>query len=123
MKVKITKTIDIHQIPNEARRMIDSAKNNLVYGLPESMNQIIPRLLSSQGDMFFQSIDYIDSFRQQLASLDESMQEIENIVTGYKKAMMPEEDHDEEWLAKEEAETEKREAQYMDADEVEDEEG
>ena len=39
------------------------------------------------------------------------------------KAEEEEEEYDEEWLAQEEAETEKRQAYTYDADEVEDEEG
>tara|TARA_Y100000592_G_scaffold58790_1_gene92066 strand:- start:2941 stop:3324 length:384 start_codon:yes stop_codon:yes gene_type:complete len=127
MKVKITKTIDIHQIPTEARKMLDQAKSNLVNRLPESMNQALMHSLSSQGESFFQTIDLIDSLRHDLASLDESLQEVQNILTGYKKALMPEQEEeqsfDEEWLANEAAEVEKRQAQQMDADEAENEEG
>ena len=135
MKVKITKTIDLHQIPAEARRMLDQAKNNLVYGLPESMNQIVLHSLSSQGEVFFQAIDYLDSIRQDLASLDESLQEVQNILVGYKEAVMPpeprleqeqDEEQDQEWLDNEEAEYEKLMSQVdgsEDTSEADDEEG
>ena len=128
MKVKIAKTIDMNQIPNEVRRMLDQIKNNLSYGLPEGMNRVTMHSLSSKGEEFFQTIEMIDSFRQDLAALDESLQEAQNILAGYKEAVMPkaeeeEEEYDEEWLAQEEAETEKRQAYTYDADEVEDEEG
>lgn len=126
MKVKIAKTIDMNQIPNEVRRMLDQIKNNLSYGLPEGMNRVTMHSLSSKGEEFFQTIEMIDSFRQDLAALDESLQEAQNILAGYKEAVMPkaeEEEYDEEWLAQEEAETEKRQAYTYDAGEVEDEEG
>jgi len=126
MKVKIAKTIDMNQIPNEVRRMLDQIKNNLSYGLPEGMNRVTMYSLSSRGEEFFQAVEAIDSFRQDLAAFDESLQEVQNILTGYKEAVMPkaeEEEYDEEWLAQEEAETEKRQAYTYDADEVEDEEG
>jgi hypothetical protein len=135
MKVKITKTIDVHQIPKEARRMLDQAKNNLVYGLPESMNQIVMHSLSSQGEVFFQTIDYLDSIRKDLASLDESLQEVQNILVGYREAVMPsqeqpdpdlEREQDQEWLDNEEAGYEKLMSQASDieeANEVDDEEG
>jgi len=127
MKVKISKTIDMNQIPNEVRRMLDHIKNNLSYGLPDKMNQIVMCSLSNQGEEFFQTIELIDSFRQELASFDETLQEAQNVLVGYKKALMPdhqdEEEYDEKWLAQEEAETEKRQAYTYDADEVEDEEG
>ena len=129
MKVKIAKTIDMNQIPNEVRRMLDQVKNNLSYGLPEKMNKVTMYSLTSSGEEFFQTIDMIDSFRQELAAFDESLQEVQNILVGYKEAVMPEQpkapepEYDEEWLAQEEAETEKRQAYTYDAGEVEDEEG
>ena len=126
MKVKIAKTIDMNQIPNEVRRMLDQIKNNLSYGLPEGMNRVTMYSLSSRGEEFFQAVEAIDSLRQDLAAFDESLQEVQNILTGYKEAVMPkaeEEEYDEEWLAQEEAETEKRQAYTYDAGEVEDEEG
>ena len=95
MKVKISKTIDVHQIPNEIRRMLDQTKNNLVYGLPESINKIIAHAHSSEGELFFKAIDYIDSFRQDLASLDESLQEVHNIISGYKKFLMKAQEEEE----------------------------
>jgi hypothetical protein len=127
MKVKIAKTVDMNQIPNEVRRMLDQIKNNLSYGLPEGMNRVTMYSLSSKGEEFFQTIEMIDSLREQLSGFDESLQEVQNILAGYKEAVMPpspeEEEYDEEWLAQEEAKTEKRQAYAYDADEVEDEEG
>ena len=90
MKVKITKTIDMHQIPTEARKMLDQVKNNLAYGLPEKMNQAVMYSLSSRGEEFFLTIDAIDNFRKDLASLDESLQEVQNILVGYKEALISE---------------------------------
>ena len=131
MKVKVSRTIDMSQIPTEARRMLDQAKNNLVYGLPERMNQAIMLSLSSQGEIFFQSIGSIDSLRQDLAHLDESLQEVQNILKGYKEAVMPSEDAtsdkiNQDWVDSQEAEYEKRLSQIDDIDEeseVENEEG
>ena len=127
MKVKITKTINDNQIPAESRRMLDQCKNTLVYTMPEQMSAIIRAILSSDGAEFFTTIDLLDNFRQDLASLDENLNEVQNVLTGYKDILMPAdptvEQYDEEWLDREEAETEKREAQQMDVDEVEDEEG
>ena len=127
MKVKITKTINIHQIPTEARKMLDQAKSNLLHRLPEGMNQIIMHSLSSEGEVFFKTIDIIDSFRQELAGFDQSLQEVENILIGYKDAVMPKQEEesvfDQEWLENEEAETEKRQAQQMDVEDDDHEQG
>ncbi len=128
MKVKISKTIDMNQIPNETRKMLDQIKNNLVYGLPEKMNQITMCSLSSRAEEFFQTIDEIDGFRQDLASFDQLLQEVQNILTGYKEAVMPSTEPEEteqspEWSSDDEAQYEKLMSQMDGADEVEDEEG
>ena len=128
MKVKITKTINMDQIPTEVRRMVDQAKNTIVYGLPEIINEVVYNCISSRGEVFFKTIDSIDSARKELAALDESLQEIQNILVGYKNALMPpeqeqEEENDQEWADQEEAEFEKRASQHISSEEVEYEEG
>jgi len=128
MKVKITKTINMDQIPTEARRMVDQAKNRIMYGLPEIINEVVYNCISSRGEEFFKTIDSIDSARKELADLDESLQEIQNILVGYKNALMPPaqdqgEENDQDWAEQEEAEFEKRASHHMDSEEVEYEEG
>tara|TARA_A100001391_G_scaffold193595_1_gene169070 strand:- start:292 stop:828 length:537 start_codon:yes stop_codon:yes gene_type:complete len=178
MRAKITKTVDIGDIPSESRKMIDQAKNILVYYMPEKMSEIVRHSLSSNAEEYFHAIELIKLFRQHLNGYDENLQEIENIMLGYKEYIYSEADkqkqneyqeqevqpahsnvpdesaienlkkkqaadqemrdkidsflseaglgdkiYDEEWLAQEEAETEKRQAQQMGADEVENEEG
>ena len=138
MKVKITKTIDLHQIPDESRRRLYNKNSGVIYYLHESINQVAMRYFSSRGEEFFQTFELIDSFRKHLAALDESAQEIQNIISGYKKAVMPEPEppeedtSDQEWLYRREAEYEKLMSQIdgtdevteeEDADEVENEEG
>ena len=128
MKVKITKTIGIEQIPSESRRMIDRLKNDLLYRLPDKMSQVVLHSLSNQGEDFFKTIELIDAFRRELAVLDESLQEVQNILEGYRQALMPnpqeeEEEYDEDWLTKEQGEYEKLMSRADGADEVENEEG
>jgi len=127
MKVKISKTIDIGKIPGEVRRMLDQAKNDLMYGLPDQMGQVVRSSLSPSGQEFFSTIEMLDAFRRNLAVFDENLQEIQSVLTGYRDAVMPpaekeatEEEPDPEWLEREEAEYEKMMAQ---ADEVSNEEG
>ena len=50
MKVTITKTTEVSRLANEIRAMIHQAKNELVYGLPEKMNEVIRLTLSSKGE-------------------------------------------------------------------------
>lgn len=144
MRVKITRTVDETELPGETRRILDQIKNKIMYVLPDNMAQIARTSLSSQGEEYFQTIDLIDQFRQQLAVIDENLQEIYNIMQGHKNALMPpqqevkpehppdlpqtdEKERDAEWAANEQAEYEKFMSQVMDAEDghepAEDEEG
>ena len=130
MKVKITKTVDINQVPSEARRMLDQVKNDFVYGMSDKFSQLTMHSLSSQGEVFFETINLLETFRNDLAILDESLQEIQNIMTGYKNAVMPpeekqepEQELDQQWLDTEEAEYERIMSRTDGTDEVDDEEG
>ena len=128
MKVKITKMVDDNQVPAEIRRMLDQYKNALMYAMPDQMSAIVRASLSTDGAEFFSVIQLVDAFRQELASLDENLNEVQNVLVGYKNALMPpedesEDDYDEEWLATEQAEAEKRQAQQMDAEGEQHEEG
>ena len=128
MRVKITKTLHANDIPGETRRMLDGAKNKIMYGMPDQMAEIIRMSLSNQGHEYFQVIELIEMFRKELAALDENLQETQNIIQGYKDAVMPpeqtsEDEHDEEWLENEQAEYEKFMSQVAGSEEGFDEEG
>ena len=92
--------------------------------------------LSTEGMEFFSTIELLDSFRQDLASFDENLNELQNVLVGYRNILMPpapqsehhhdeecEHHHDEEWLANEEAEYEKFMSRVDGTDEVENEKG
>ena len=124
MKVKITKTVEDNQIPAEIRRMLDQYKNTLMYTMPDQMSAIIRASLSTDASEFFSTIDRLDNFRQELASLDEKLNEVQNVLVGYKDALMPPEPElNQEWIDKEEAEYEKLMSRVDGVEEVEDEEG
>ena len=130
MRIKMTKTVDISDLAGETRRMIDQVKNKIMYGLPDQMSQIVRASLSNQGEEYFLTIDLIDQFRQQLAAVDENLQEIHNIMQGYKDTLVPpepdpsvEQDRNAEWAANEEAEYEKFMSQVAGSEEGFDEEG
>jgi len=124
MKVKITKTVEDNQIPAEIRRMLDQYKNTLMYTMPDQMSAIIRASLSTDASEFFSTIERLDDFRRELASLDESLNEVQNVLTGYKDALIPPEPElNQEWVDKEEAEYEKLMSRVGGVEEVEDEEG
>ena len=89
MKVKITKTIDANQIPAESRKMFDLVKHNLTNAVPERLNNAARYLYSSKAEEFFYAIEMIDLLRQDLAAIDETLQETQNILSGYKQAVFP----------------------------------
>ena len=130
MRVKITKTVDMSQLVGETRKTLDQVKNRIMYDLPDQLSQIVRTSLSNQGEEYFQTIDLIDQFRQQLAAIDENLQEIHNIMLGHKAALMPpepehppEQEPSAEWLSSEEAEYEKFMSQVAGSEEGFDEEG
>ncbi len=130
MRIKITKTMDINDLAGETRRMLDQVKNKIMYSLPDQMSQITRVSLSNQGEEYFLTIDLIDQFRQQLAAVDENLQEVHNIMMGYKDALMPsepesppEQEQNADWAANEEAEYEKFMSQVQGSEEGFDEEG
>ena len=133
MRVKITKTVDIDDLPGEVRRTVDGIKNRVMYNLPDLMAQVVKSSLSNQAEEYFSTIDLIDNFRQYLTSIDENLQEVNNIMQGHKNHLMPpqpeqppnppqtgeeepDEKFDEEWAANEQAEYEKFMSQVMDAE-------
>ena len=89
MRVKITKTIDVNDIAGETRKILDTIKNKIVYGMPDEMSEIVRMSLSSNGDEYFQTIELIENFRKHLTALDANLSEVQNIIQGYKDVVMP----------------------------------
>ena len=89
MRVKITKTIDANDIAGETRKILDTIKNKIVYGMPDEMSEIIRMSLSTNGGEYFQTIELIENFRKHLTALDENLNEVQNIIQGYKDMVMP----------------------------------
>lgn len=126
MRVKISKTLSIDEIAGETRRMIDRAKNRVMYSMSDDMSTITRASLSNDGNQYFQAIELIQQFRSKLESLTEDLKEIETIMEGHKNIIMPEPErpeHDEEWLANEQAEYEKFMSQVQGSEEGFHEEG
>lgn len=124
MRIKITKTVHMNDLAGETRRMLDQVKNKIMYGLPDQVSQIVKTSLSNQGEEYFLTIDLIEQFRQQLAAVDENLQEVHNIMQGHREALLPpEQEPSAEWVANEQAEYEKFMSQAQGSEEGFDEEG
>ena len=121
MRVKITKTVHLNDLAGETRRMLDGIKNKIVYALPDQVSQIVKMSLSNSAEEYFQTIEFIDSFRKELSAIDESLQEVENIMQGYKEAITP--STEEQVADNEQDEYEEFMHQVLDAGEDLDEEG
>jgi hypothetical protein len=119
MRVKITKTIDANDIAGETRKILDTIKNKIVYGMPDEMSEIIRMSLSSNGGEYFQTIELIENFRNQLTALDENLNEVQNIIQGYKDMVMPSppEQPDEDTGINDQAEYEKLMSRVADIEE------
>jgi hypothetical protein len=89
MNIKITKTINLNDVPSEIRSMISSAKSELDAGLQEQMLQIVRHSLHNTAEEFFGTIDQVEQLRERLTQFDETLQEISNIMLGYKDIIIP----------------------------------
>jgi|TARA_R110000824_G_scaffold320591_1_gene507559 hypothetical protein len=114
MKVKITKTIDAGDIPSESRRMLDSAKNKLLYGLPNVMSEVVRFSLSNDGQEFFHTIELIKTLVEELATLSEQLVEVQNTIQGYKDFLEKvAEEQESEHAVKQRSDVENRNQQKM----------
>jgi hypothetical protein len=57
--------------------------------MPDEMSEIVRMSLSSNGGEYFQTIELIENFRKHLTALDENLNEVQNIIQGYKDMVMP----------------------------------
>jgi len=123
MKIKFTKTIPLDDLPGETRRIIDVIKNKIVYALADRASQVARSSLSTDGQEYFSTIQLIDLLRQDLASIDSELQEVNNILIGHRDTLTPpenKEDSDVEEENKahvEDAEYEKHMSRVIDSEE------
>tara|TARA_R100000234_G_C4997117_1_gene178489 strand:- start:1263 stop:1634 length:372 start_codon:yes stop_codon:yes gene_type:complete len=118
MRVKITRTTDVSRLAGEIRRMMYMANSALCDDLPHYFGEAIRSSLSNEGQEFFSTIENIDEFRKRLADYDESLQEIQNILTGYKSATTPPEpEKDQEWADQEQAKYERDASRHLGTEE------
>lgn len=82
MKVKLSYTVDLDDVPNEVSTLLN-LKTNLQYdklmdGVYEALNQ----------KNYFSAIENIDSVRKKLSSIDIVLGDCQSILTGYTKALV-----------------------------------
>ena len=84
MRVNITKSLHVNEIPKEVRSMIDKIHKYMSYDLQNNLQNIVRLSLSSNSEEFFSSAEHIDAFRKELATIDTAFQGCQNIIRGYK---------------------------------------
>jgi len=89
MNIKITKTISLGDVPAEIRSMIANAKGEMDKGLQDHMSEIVRSSLSNTAEEFFSTITELEQFRERLAKFDEVLQEVSNVLLGYKDIVTP----------------------------------
>jgi hypothetical protein len=88
MKVKLSYTVDLDEVPNEVSTILN-LKTNLQYdklmdGVYQALNQ----------KNYFSAIENIDIMRKKLSSIDLVLSDCQSILTGYTKALTQEELND-----------------------------
>lgn len=82
MKVKLSYTVDLDDVPNEVKTILNIKTNleysNLMDGVYEALNQ----------KNYFIAIEKIESLRQKLNSVDIVLNDCQSILTGYTKAIV-----------------------------------
>ena len=94
MRVNVTKSLHVNEIPKEVRSMVDKIHKYMSYDLQDNLQNIVRLSLSSNGEEFFASIESIDAFRKDLATIDTALQECQNIIKGYKDVVMAPQDEE-----------------------------
>ena len=94
MRVNVTKSLHVNEIPKEVRSMVDKIHKYMSYDLQDNLQNIVRLSLSSNGEEFFASIESIDAFRKDLATIDIALQECQNIIKGYKDVVMAPQDEE-----------------------------
>lgn len=76
MKVKITKTIDFDQIPDEVREMVRCAIHQLEECKSKSSELLV-------GDLGLKSLTNVSELSAELSEISQSFTEMQNILSGY----------------------------------------
>jgi hypothetical protein len=82
MKVKLSYTVDLDDVPNEVSTILN-LKTNLKYD--DMMNSVYESLSQKN---YLVTIDNIDLVRKKLSAIDMVLNDCHSILTGYTKALV-----------------------------------
>jgi hypothetical protein len=90
MKVKLSYTVDLDDVPNEVNTILN-LKTNLKYD--DMMNSVYESLSQKN---YLVAIDNIDLVRKKLSAIDMVLNDCQSILTGYTKALVQQESTNEQ---------------------------
>jgi hypothetical protein len=90
MKVKLSYTVDLDDVPNEVNTILN-LKTNLKYD--DMMNNVYESLSQKN---YLVAIDNIDLVRKKLSAIDMVLNDCQSILTGYTKALVQQESTNEQ---------------------------
>lgn len=88
MKVKLSYTVDLDDVPNEVSTLLN-LKTNLEY---DKLMDTVYDALNQKN--YFGAIQSIDSVRKKLTNIDMVLSDCQSILTGYTKALSTPESND-----------------------------
>jgi|688.fasta_scaffold301474_3 hypothetical protein len=90
MKVKLSYTVDLDDVPNEVNTILN-LKTNLKYD--DMMNNVYESLSQKN---YLVAIDNIDLVRKKLSAIDMVLNDCQSILSGYTKALVQQESTNEQ---------------------------
>lgn len=87
MKVKLSYTVDLEDVPNEVSTILN-LKTNLEY---DQMMKRVYEALNQKN--YFAAVEHVEVLRKKLSSIDLVLSDCQSILTGYTKALVNQENN------------------------------
>lgn len=80
MKVKISYTVELDEVPNQVYKFLINEKMNTI---SKDYDNLLSLIIESRTE---QALDEIDTFRRNLALIDQRLDDAQSILDGYMRA-------------------------------------
>ncbi len=80
MKVKISYTVELDEVPNQVYKFLINEKINTI---SKDYDNLLKLIIESRTE---QALDEIDTFRRNLALIDQRLDDAQSILDGYMRA-------------------------------------
>lgn len=95
MKVKISYTVELDEVPNQVYKFLINEKMNTI---SKDYDNLLSLIIESRTE---QALDEIDTFRRNLALIDQRLDDAQSILDGYMRARYGNSNETEEDVQKE----------------------